>query len=383
MPRLPLLAATPHRRSSTAAVETAARGTVPALLLTLAMVLAMVLAMAPPAGAHGGAGVLPVLEDVTPGLPGGVELSVAGTAVAALLELQVSSDRTVEVPDSSGTAWLRIAPAGVEVDAGLPETYRSTNPEGGGIPSEVAAGMRPRRWVQVSSTPRWAWFEHRLHPGDGQAAARWEVPLRLNGRTHVARGSVEQPAPATGRVTAALRRPAPEGVAVDLLPGTVPGVLVRLDGADEVVVRGTAGEPYLRFTPDGVAVNVRSQTYRDTELARGSTGLDALAPARGVEWQPASGSPSYAWPEPRARAPLDLPEDVRTSDRVRDLLTWEVPLEVDGRALVLAGVTRWTPGTGVPRPGGEDGQPWIVLALAAAGIGLTATVLILRRRRVV
>ncbi len=368
MPRLPLLAPRAHPRSSVA-------------VLALVLGLAIVVGAAPPAGAHGGAATVPVLAGVTPELPAGVELSVAGTAVAALLELQVSGDTTVEVPDPSGTSWLRIGPAGVEVDAGLAETYRSTNPEGGGVPSEVAGGVRPRRWVPVSTTPRWAWFEHRLHPGGEQGPTRWEVPLRVDGTTHVARGTVEQTPPATGRVTAALRSPAPEGVAVDVLPGQVPAVLVRLDGAKEVVVRGTAGEPYLRFTPDGVAVNVRSQTYRDTELARGSTGLDALPPAGGVDWQPASSTPSYAWPEPRARAPLDLPEDVRTSDRVRDLLTWEVPLEVDGRALVLAGVTRWTPGTGVPRPVGDGGPPWVVLAIASAGLAGVVGVLALRSRR--
>lgn len=368
MPRLPLLTPWAHARSSVA-------------ILTLVLGMAIVVAAAPPAGAHGGTETVPVLTGVTPELPGGVELSVAGTAVAALLELQVSGNRTVEVPDSSGTSWLRIGPAGVEVDAGVGETYRSTNPEGGGVPSEVSAGMRPRRWVQVSSTPRWAWFEHRLHPGGAQAVARWEVPLRVNGTTHVARGEVEQPPPVTGRVTAALRSPAPEGVAVDVLPGLVPGVLVRLDGAKEVVVRGTAGEPYLRFTPDGVAVNVRSQTYRDTELARGSTGLDALPPAGGVDWQPASSTPSYAWPEPRARAPLDLSEEVRTSERPRDLLTWEVPLEVDGRALVLAGVTRWTPGLGVPQPVGDGGPPWVMLAAAVAGLAGVVGVLALRSCR--
>lgn len=368
MPRLPLLAPRAHPRLSVA-------------MLALVLGLAIVVAAAPPAGAHGGAGTVPVLTGVTPELPGGVELSVAGTAVAALLELQVSGDTTVEVPDRAGSPWLRVGPAGVEVDAGVAETYRSTNPEGGGVPSEVAAGMRPRRWVQVSSTPRWAWFEHRLHPGGGQAAARWEVPLRVDGTTHVARGAVEQPPPATGRVTAALRSPAPEGVAVDVLPGQVPGVLVRLDGAEEVVVRGTASEPYLRFTRAGVTVNVRSQTYRDTELARGSTGLDALPATGGVDWQPASSTPSYAWPEPRARAPLNLPDDVRTSKRPRDLLTWEVPLEVDGRALVLAGVTRWTPGLGVPQPVGDGGPPWVMLAAAAAGLAGVVGVLALRSRR--
>lgn len=380
MPRVKTVAAVPRPPSRCAALGRALRRQLPAAALTLATVLAVVLAVAPPAAAHGGAETVPVLEGVTPELPGGVELTVAGTAVAALLELQVSGDTTVEVPDRAGSPWLRVGPAGVEVDAGVAETYRSTNPEGGGVPAEVASGMRPRRWVQVSSTPRWAWFEHRLHPGGGQSAASWEVPLRVDGAAHLARGAVEQVPPATGRVTAALRSPAPAGVAVDVLPGLVPGVLVRLDGAEEVVVRGTAGEPYLRFTADGVTVNVRSETYRNTELARGSTGIDALAPARGVEWQPASATPSYAWPEPRARAPLDLPDDVLTSERPQDLLTWEVPLEVDGRAVALAGVTRWTPGTGVPTPAGEGGgPPWG--ALAAAGAAVAAGAVAVRRRR--
>lgn len=357
------------------------RHRLPVLALAVLAMLAVSLPAAPPAAAHGGATTVPVLQDVSPALPAGVELSVASTAVAALLDLAVTGDQTVTVADPAGVPWLRVGPQGVEVDAGVAETYRTTSPEGGAVPAEVSSGARDRRWTRVSTTPRWAWFEHRLHPGGGQAAGEWEVPLSVGSTLHRARGTVEQLPPVTGQVTGALRSSAPDGVAVDVLPGNVPGLLLRLDGAQDVLVRGTAGEPYLRFTPVGVSVNVRSDTYRNAELARGSTAVDAVAPAGdGVDWQPVSGTPAYAWTEPRARAPLDLPEEVRTSDRVRDLLTWEVPLEVDGQEVVLAGVTRWTPGAGVPRSEGEEGTPWPVLAGAGAAMALAVAVAFRRRR---
>jgi len=346
----------------------------PVRVLVLLAGLATSLASGAPAGAHGGAGVVPVLQQVSPSLPAGVELSVAGTAVAALLEVTVSGDRVVEVADPAGVPWLRVGPAGVEVDAGVAETYRSTHPEGGGVPSEVTAGARARGWVRVSTAPRWAWFEHRLHPAGGPTAGAWEVPLTVAGTPHVARGVLEPPPPVTGRVTAALRTPVPGGVAVEVLPGQVPGLLLRLDGAKDVLVRGSGAEPYLRFTPEGVSVNVRSTTYREAELARGSTGLDAARPAGGVEWQVVSGTPSFAWAEPRARAPLDLPEEVLTSRQERELSRWEVPLEVDGRAVVLAGATRWTPGPAAPRQGAEGGPRWSLLIGAGAALALAVGV---------
>lgn len=322
---------------------------------------------------------MPVLEAVEPGLPAGVELSVAGTAVAALLDVRVVGGQTLEVPDPAGTPWLRVGPSGVEVDAGVAETYRSTSPEGGGVPADVVAGQRPRRWVRVSPEPRWAWFEHRLHPGGAGSAGRWEVPVLVGAARHVVRGRVEQSAPSRGRVTAALREPAPDGLAVELLPGTVPGVLLRLEGAREAVVRGTAGEPFLRFRAGGVDVNVRSTTYREAELARGSDRVDPLTPGQGVEWQPAAGPGGYAWAEPRARAPLSLPPEVLGAERPQDLLSWQVPVEVDGRSDTIEGVTRWTPGTGIPQVSSGEGPPLAVLL--ASGLALTAAVTVLAWRR--
>lgn len=348
-----------------------------------------------PAAAHGGGvGVVPTLDPLDPALAPSVEVEVVRTQAASLLEISNPTDRVLEVLGRDGHPWLRIDGTGVEVASGAVDTYASTSPSGGAVPQDVLDGERENTWVRVSEASTWSWFEHRMHPegmvprAGGQAEQegsvellRWEVPLRYDGQDLALTGRLEL-RQATGSIAAELAGPEPDGVDVQVLSGPVPGILLTLAGADEVVVVGLSGEDYLRFGPDGVEVDVASPTHRAVEAARGNTLPPLEGPAK-PDWQQVTGTPTHAWLETRARAPLDLPEDVRTGGTSVDLVDWEVPLRIDDTPVVVAGVTRWQPLTaldGIASSNAGAGPNWVlvVAGLALAGVALAVAV---RRRR--
>lgn len=359
----------------------------------LATVVTAVLAVAAPVLAHGGGiGLVPVLDPLDEALPEGVEVSVVGTQVASLLEVANPTDEVLEVQQGDGTPWLRISSSGVEVASGAVDTYATTNPTGGSVPNDVLDGARENRWVRVTEEPRWSWFEHRMHPEGitptataAENAAEllaWEVAATYGGTDVVISGTLEL-RPPTGTISAELTSDVPDGIELQALPGGVPGLLLSLDGATEVVVVGVSGEDYLRFGPDGVEVDVASPTHRAVEAARGNA-LPALEGPAAADWQQVTGATTHAWLETRARAPVDVPEDVRTGGRVADLVRWEVPLRVDGAPVVVAGVTRWEPLAALDDvAGGGAGGAGPNWALVGGGValGVAALVVAIRRRR--
>ena len=355
----------------------------------VAVVVAAVLAVAAPAAGHGGGiGLVPVLAERDPGLPEAVEVRVLGTQVSSLLEVDNPTDEVLEVQQADGTPWLRISSAGVEVASGVVDTYATTNPTGGSVPNDVLDGTRENTWVRVTTASRWSWFEHRMHPeGVAPTAAAaegavelldWEVAATYGGDDVVIGGSLEL-RPPTGTIGAELIGDVPDGIQLQVLPGGVPGLLLGLDGADEVVVVGTAGEDYLRFGVDGVEVDVASPTHRAVEAARGNV-LPPLPEGGAADWQPVTGGASHAWLETRARAPLDIPEEIRTGGAPVDLLTWDVPVRIDGVPVVVSGVTQWLPLAALDEvASGDEGPDWWLVA-GAVLVGLALLALAVRRR---
>jgi hypothetical protein len=126
-----------------------------------------------------------------------------------------------------------------------------------------------------------------------------------------------------------------------------------------VIVRGDLGEPFLRFSPSGVAVNLGSPT---------ATAAHVLPPSQaavgGVRWRHLPSGHVFAWHENRLR-----PEPVtgNVGDGPRRVAGWAIPLMVDGRRAALTGNEWFAP---APSP-----WPWMVVALA----GLAAAVLVALR----
>ncbi len=331
-------------------------------------VLLVLLATAP-AGAHSGSNlVVPVLEDVVPALPPELSVEIVATQVASLLRVHNPTDEVLEVAQRDGTPWLRVSAAGVEVASGAVDTYASTNPTGASVPRDVLDGSRSNEWVRVTAEPSWAWFEHRLHPEgfvpegavpdatDGPVRLlEWRVPLRYGDTDVELRGSL-QLRPPTGVIEVELTGDAPAGVEVQVVAGGIPGILLAPDGAAEVVVLGISGEDYLRFGDGEVLVDTASPTHRAVEAARGNALPPLDGPAEPV-WETATGGERYLWLETRAQPPLDIPAEVREGDAIVELVSWQVPLRVDGEGVLLSGVTRWVPLAQASGPGGVSAEP--------------------------
>ncbi len=112
-------------------------------------------------------------------------------------------------------------------------------------------------------------------------------------------------------------------------------VRVRIDDGDRklelrvapshtVVVLGYAGEPFLRFSPAGVEVNVRSPTALADTLVRGGS-APALTPRAAAQWSLRTTGDRIAWHDHRLGP---VPGRSYGNGAVA---TWTIPLVVDGR----------------------------------------------------
>lgn len=149
-------------------------------------------------------------------------------------------------------------------------------------------------------------------------------------------------------------RPRASGVRARVLGGDLKLELTVLSGHD-VVVLGLVGEPFLRFTPSGVAANAASPTAWSSGVVGSS---DAVTSASGPVWRRVSGGHTFAWHENRLRPRPSVPGGGATPRRVAQ---WSIPLLADGRRTRLLGFEWYA-----SRP---PVWPWLaalVLPLAAA-----------------
>ena len=117
------------------------------------------------------------------------------------LELENVSDRVVVVVGYEGEPYLRVGPSGVEQNLNSPATYLNSRRDGDvALPPRADAAAAPE-WDVVSDEPRYAWFDHRVHPmpGDGvwsEGSGRWDVGFRLGSETYSLGGrTYEDPGP--------------------------------------------------------------------------------------------------------------------------------------------------------------------------------------------
>ncbi len=134
---------------------------------------------------------------------------------------------------------------------------------------------------------------------------------------------------------------------------------LAVDPASEAVVLGYVGEPFLRFGPQGVAANTRSETAQGLRLVPG--GHVSTRPGAAV-WKQLTSVHSFAWADSRSWAPSPALHG-------RAVVRWSVPIVVDGRRVAIAGEL-----THVAPP---PLWPWLVLA----ALPLLAAAIAVRRNR--
>lgn len=163
-------------------------------------------------------------------------------------------------------------------------------------------------------------------------------------------------------------------------------LLVNNLSGKTIVVLGNEGEPYLRFSPDGVYRNrVSPTTY--VNLARDENlelppGTDSLAPP---SWEKVGDGKSFKWLERRIGWSDTQPPDVveRQPDTRHFIGYWQIPATADGQPFLIKGFLGYTPPP--PQQGGIPSRKIAVGALAGflLASGAAATILVLRRRRMI
>jgi hypothetical protein len=150
-------------------------------------------------------------------------------------------------------------------------------------------------------------------------------------------------------------RPPAAGVRAQVLGGDQ-RLQLTVTGPHRVVVLGLLGEPFLRFSPEGVEANAASPTAWNSGVVSSSTAVrSAHAPA----WRPVASGHTFAWHENRLRPRPVVAGGGTTPTRVA---AWSIPLVVDGRRTRVTGWEWYRTGPSL--------VPWIAacaVLLAAAG----------------
>jgi MYXO-CTERM domain-containing protein len=346
-------------------------------------------ALAVPATAHqSDPSIVTRIDAVEPALPD-VTIEVRAGVADQLLVVN-TTPTPVTVVATGGEPFLRIGPTTVEANTASPDWYRSNSPLGAArVPATATPKAKPT-WRVVARGSSWGWFDHRMHPvtrpitAELRAArttvrlADWTIPLRYGTTTASIKGHVEY-RPLLGAFHSTVTK-APSGVALEVLDGRVPGLFLRWTGNGTLLVRGIAGEPFARLTPQGTEVNEASPTWQDDQRLRGAPPLTTPADPRAEpRWRRQGSTPQLTWLDRRlAYAPGFPPDDVASDPHPTTLVEWEIPAEIDSATAHLSGTTVWQPNA---TPGEDTSKTFLYGAIAAGAVALAGLALLRRRAR--
>ena len=137
---------------------------------------------------------------------------------------------------------------------------------------------------------------------------------------------------------------------------------------ETIVVDGYGGEPYLRFAPGGIYVNVNSPAgyLNQDRYAKATVPKSATAKAR-PHWEKLAGGEIWAWHDHRIHymSPT-APKQIRDAPRKpHHVFNWKVPLTANGKRVFITGSLDYTP----PPKKGFPVKLTIVLA-TLIGVGM-------------
>jgi hypothetical protein len=144
---------------------------------------------------------------------------------------------------------------------------------------------------------------------------------------------------------------------------------LRLSNGSEqtVEIEGYDGEPYLRFSADGVFRNAKSSaTYLNGERFGGVDVPEGVGPKAEPVWERVSRGRTYEWHDHRIHwmSTIDPPIVRDNPDEPHHVFDWKVPASADGKPLTIAGTLDYD-----PPPESALTWRWVVppVALAFAG----------------
>lgn len=261
------------------------------------------------------------------------------------------TDKPLFVLDRAGRSFLRIGPDKTEGDLGAAAFHRSyTLMAPGAIPADSSGEPR---WSVVEASPNWGWFDLRLRTSPVEVphrvldAARranvghWSIPVRWGDIDSAISGHFEYLPPATGIMQATvLDVGALQGLAmVRAMPGSGrPGLFVSYRGQQAATLMGEQGEPFLRFSPQGVEANRHSRTWARIAPAGAPGFVDGDDQSKAL-WATISRSQSFGWIEPRAA----YAGAVENRARRNVVKRWQIPVRIGDRKSLITGQTEWFP----------------------------------------
>ena len=135
-----------------------------------------------------------------------------------------------------------------------------------------------------------------------------------------------------------------------------------------VIIKGYSGEPYLRFAPSGIFVNIRSPAgyLNQDRYARVQVPKSATATAK-PKWEKLANVHVWAWHDHRIHYMNPIaPPQVRDAPRKpHHIFDWKVPATDNGKKFFIAGSLDYKP------PPTKNFPTGLVISLATlVGVGL-------------
>jgi hypothetical protein len=123
----------------------------------------------------------------------------------------------------------------------------------------------------------------------------------------------------------------PPGLTAQIVDGDQ-AIWMRAKPSMTVIVTGLRGEPYLRFSPAGVAVNTRSATWF-LDRVRPEAVPRQITSSTPPQWRPLTSRHSWTWSDGRLHTPALSAHPAGNAYLGR----WVIPLVVDGRGTAIRG----------------------------------------------
>lgn len=174
--------------------------------------------------------------------------------------------------------------------------------------------------------------------------------------------------------------PALQGLSVRVLGGD-DELQLRNQSGRTVVVEGYDRDPYLRFKPDGtVERNQRSPATFLNADRQGSQKVPPEAiPGAKPQWRKVASGGNFRWFDHRIHItnPQGPPPQAKGKDKPTKILSWTVPLTVEGNRAAIHGALFWDPDTS------SGGFPLaaVIAGVAAIGAIIAIVSVFLHRRR--
>ena len=176
---------------------------------------------------------------------------------------------------------------------------------------------------------------------------------------------------------------------IDAVKPRVPGAQVKvLYGDDQVwmdnrsgktiVIDGYGGEPYLRFAPTGIFVNVNSPAgYLNQDRYGKSKPQKSATVTATPDWQQLTGGKVWAWHDHRIHyMSPEFPPNIKAAPRKpHHVFDWSVPATADGKRFLITGSLDYK-----PPPKESQSFPVALVIVLAALIGAGMVGLFFLRR---